>query len=320
MALFQQSDLSFRTSSSKRPANWEAASESQKFCSKPLTSRPSPLVLCNADRRVELPGFVLTETFRPAGLVLPPHFHEYANIALDVEGSFIETVGPTPYEVNPHSVIFRPAGEKHSNRYGKTAAHCLIIEVRPQRLSELREVTQILDRASYVEGGMIPSLALRILREFRTLDAVGPLSIEALTLEMLVQATRLDVMRDRNPPRWLQQAREVIHEQFLESVSLSSVAELVGVHAAHLARMFRRHYGCTLGDYVRRVRLDYAAQLLARPEETLSAIAVAAGFYDQSHFAHLFKLRFGVTPGVFRTGLRTRRTPIPVKCKDLPSD
>ena len=262
---------------------------------------------------MEVSGFILTETYRSPGLVLPPHFHEYANIALAVEGSFIETVGPKPYEVNPCSVIFRPAGEKHSNRYGKTAAHCLIIEVRPQRLSELRQVTEILDRASYVEGGMISSLALRILREFRTLDAVGPLSIEALTLEMLVQATRLDVVQDRNPPRWLQQAREVIHEQFLESLSLSSVAEMVGVHAAHLAKMFRRHYGCTLGDYVRRLRLDYASQLLARSERTLTTIALAAGFYDQSHFAHLFKLRFGVTPGDFRADLRRKQVSIAVK-------
>ena len=320
MAFFQQSDLSFRTSWSKRPANREAASESGKSSTKPLTSRPSPLVLGNADRRVELSGFVLTVTFRPAGLVLPPHFHEYANIALAVEGSFIETVGRKPYEVNPCSVIFRPAGEKHSNRYGKTAAHCLIIEVRPQRLSELRQVTEILDRASYVEGGMISSLALRILREFRTLDAVGPLSIEALTLEMLVQATRLDVVQDRNPPRWLQQAREVIHEQFLESLSLSSVAELVGVHAAHLAKMFRKHYGCTLGDYVRRLRLDYASQLLARSERTLTTIALAAGFYDQSHFTHLFKLRFGITPGDFRADLRRKHVSIAVKKQGAPPD
>jgi AraC family transcriptional regulator len=285
-----------------------------------MSSTPSPIVLSGQDKRVEASGFVLTQTYRPPGLVLPPHFHEHANIALTIDGFFTETVGRKPYEVNPCSVIFRPAGEKHSNRYGKTAAHCLIIEVRPQRLSELRQVTEILDRASYVEGGMLSSLALRILREFRTLDAVGPLSIEALTLEVLVQATRLDVVQDRNPPRWLQQAREVIHEQFLELLSLSSVAELVGVHAAHLAKMFRRHYGCTLGDYVRRLRLDYASQLLARSERTLTTIALAAGFYDQSHFAHLFKLRFGVTPGVFRAGLRTRRTPIPVKYKDLPSD
>jgi AraC-like DNA-binding protein len=271
------------------------------------------LVLGNADRRVELSGFVLTETFRPAGLVLPPHFHEYANIALAVEGSFIETVGPKPYEVNPCSVIFRPAGEKHSNRYGKTAAHCLIIEVGPQRLAEIRQATRILDRASYVEGGPISSLALKILREFRTLDAVGPLSIEALTLEMLVQATRLDVPRDRNPPRWLQQATEVIHEQFLESLSLSGIAELVGVHSAHLAKMFRRHYGCTVGGYVRTLRLDYSAKLLAQFDKSLSAVAFVAGFYDQSHFTHLFKLRFGITPGDFRADLRRKQVSIAVK-------
>ena len=285
-----------------------------------MNSTPSPIVLSGQDKRVEASGFVLTQTYRPPGLLLPPHFHEHANIAFTIEGFFTETVGRQPYDVSPSSVIFRPAGEKHSNRYGKTAARCLIIEVGPQRLAEIRHATRILDRASYVEGGLISSLALRILREFRTLDAVGPLSIEALTLEMLVQATRLDVVQDRNPPRWLQQAREVIHEQFLESLSLSSVAELVGVHAAHLAKMFRRHYGCTLGDYVRRLRLDYASQLLARPEKTLSAIALAAGFYDQSHFAHLFKLRFGVTPGVFRADLRRKHVSIAVKKQGAPPD
>jgi hypothetical protein len=62
-----------------------------------------------------------TETYRPPGLVLPPHFHEYANVAFAVEGSFIETVGPRLYEGDPHSVIFRPVGEKHANLYGKTA-------------------------------------------------------------------------------------------------------------------------------------------------------------------------------------------------------
>jgi AraC family transcriptional regulator len=269
---------------------------------------------------MEVSGFILTETYRPPGLVLPPHFHEHTNIALAFEGSFIETIGPKPYEVNPCSVIFRPAGEKHSNRYGKTAAHCLIIEVRPQRLAEVRQVTEILDRASYIEPGLFSHLVLAMSREFRISDAVVPLVIESLTLEMLAQATRLSLRIERKPPQWLRQAREVVHEQFAESLSLSSIAAEVGVHAVHLAKMFRKHYGCTLGDYVRRLRLNYASQLLARSDQTLATIALAAGFYDQSHFAHVFKLRFGITPGVFRAGLRTRRTPSPPKRQDLPSD
>ncbi len=283
-----------------------------------MNSEPSPLVLTNQDKRLEMSGFVLTQTFRPSGLVLPPHFHEHANIALTVEGSFTETVGTEPYEVNPSSVIFRPAGEKHSNRYGKSAARCLIIEVRPQRLAAIRQITQILDRASCVEAGPVSDLALKIFREFQLPDAVAPLSIEALTLEMLVQATRLDSMRDRNPPQWLRRAREVIHEQYSESLSLSSVAELVGVHPAHLAKMFRKHYGCTLGSYVRRQRLDHAAQLLAQSEKTLGTIALIAGFYDQSHFAHHFKLRFGITPGDFRADLGRKQVSNAVKKQGAP--
>jgi quercetin dioxygenase-like cupin family protein len=107
--------------------------------------RPSPIILSGQDKRVEVSEFVLTQTYRPPGLVLPPHFHEHANIAFTIEG-FTETVGRKPYDVNPSSVIFRPAGEKHSNRFGKTAARCLIIEVGPQRLVEIRQATRILDR------------------------------------------------------------------------------------------------------------------------------------------------------------------------------
>ena len=283
-----------------------------------MNSGPSPLVLTNQDKRLEISGFVLTQTFRPSCLVLPPHFHEHANIALTVEGSFAETVGTEPYEVNPSSVIFRPAGEKHASRYGTSAARCLIIEVRPQRLAAIRQITQILDRASCVEAGPVSDLALKIFREFQLPDAVAPLSIEALTLEMLVQATRLDSMRDRNPPQWLRRAREVIREQYSESLSLSSVAELVGVHPAHLAKMFRRHYGCTVGGYVRMLRLDYSAKLLAQFDKSLSTIASVAGFYDQSHFTHLFKLRFGITPGDFRADLRRKQVLNAVKKQGAP--
>ena len=285
-----------------------------------MNSRSSPIVLSGQDKRVDVSGFTLTQTYRSAGLVLPPHFHEYANIALAVDGSFMETVGPKPYEVDPYSVIFRPAGEKHCNRYGKTAARCLIIEVRPQRLAEARQVTDILERASYVQPGLFSHLVLAMCGEFRMLDSVSSLAIESLILEILVQATRASSRNERNPPKWLRQAREIVHEQFAQSLNLSAIAELVGIHAAHLAKMFRKHYGYTVGDYIRRLRLDYASQLLARSEKSLSAIALAAGFYDQSHFAHLFKLRFGVTPGVFRAGLRTRRAPMLPTYKDSPSD
>ena len=272
-----------------------------------MSSDPSPLVLGKADKRVELSGFVLTETFRPPGLVLPPHFHEHTNVALTLQGTFVETISEHAQEVCPFGVVLRPAGEKHSNRYGRTAARCLIIEVRPQRLPMIREVTRILDQAAFVRGGLISHLALRIYRELKMSDAVAPLAIEALILEMLVQVTRNDDAVRGSQPRWLRQAKELVHEQFHRPLRLSDVAGSVGVHPAHLAKMYRKHYGCTVGDDVRKLRLNHAADLLASSDQPLAAIALAGGFYDQSHFTHLFKLHFGVTPAEFQDDVKKKR-------------
>jgi AraC family transcriptional regulator len=284
-----------------------------------MTSRPSPLVLGNADRRVELSGFVLTETFRPPGLELPTHFHENTNIALTLDGTFAETIRGRAQQVDPSGIVLRPAGEKHSNQYGRVGSRSLIIEVMPQRLAMISEVTSILDCAAYFKGESSASFGLRIYREFKSMDCLAPLSIEALVLEMLVEITREDSRLERDQSRWLRMAGDLVHDQFSQTLSLSNIAEVVGVHPAHLAKMFRRHYGCTIGEYIRILRLDYAAKLLARPDKTLSDIALAAGFYDQSHFAHLFRLRFGVTPGGSRAGLRRKQLPVvPRKQDTLP--
>jgi AraC family transcriptional regulator len=148
---------------------------------------------------------------------------------------------------------------------------------------------------------MMPVLTMRIYKEFRLMDSASALSIEALTLEVLAQATRRNLEGWPSPaPRWLREARDLIHEQFSQPVSLSSIAETVGVHPAHLAKTFRKHYHCTVGEYIRRLRLDYAVQELTRSNQSLAEIALAAGFYDQSHFTHAFKLHTGMTPAEVR--------------------
>ena len=60
------------------------------------------------------------------------------------------------------------------------------------------------------------------------------------------------------------------------------------------------HYRTTVGEYVRRLRLDWATRQLSETEVSITEIALAAGFYDQSHFSHLFKQHTGFTPAEFR--------------------
>jgi len=50
---------------------------------------------------------------------------------------------------------------------------------------------------------------------------------------------------------------------------------------------------------VRQLRLDYASKKITHSTESIANIATTAGFYDQSHFTHAFKIHTGVTPAGF---------------------
>jgi AraC family transcriptional regulator len=273
-----------------------------------MQTRSIPVSRGRPDRTLAAGGFVLTETFRTPGLVLARHCHRHTNIALVLRGSFIETVNERPFEVNSYSLILRPGGEPHANSYGRTEARCLIIEVQPPRLEMIQEISRVLERSQHIRDAWVPALASQIHKELRIRDSVSPLAIESLVLELLAQAARNDGSESEPEPRWLRQARILIHEEFIRPLSLSRVAESVGIHPAHLARKFRRHYRCTVGDYVRRLRLNRAATELLESDKPLAEIALDCGFYDQSHFTHAFKLQYGLTPSNFRLTRNENRT------------
>ena len=65
-----------------------------------------------------------------------------------------------------------------------------------------------------------------------------------------------------------------------------------------------RRYGCTVGEYVRRLRIEFACRELSDSEKPLAFIAQNAGFFDQSHFSKTFKLLTGQSPAAYRKLLR----------------
>jgi AraC family transcriptional regulator len=152
----------------------------------------------------------------------------------------------------------------------------------------------------------VAARAERLYREFRQMDDVSPLAIEGLLLEILADASRRAVRaHGRRRPRWLEQVRDLLHSRFAERLALAELGEAVNVHPIYLASQFRRHFGCTLGDYLRRLRVDFAARDLAGSETPLWEIALAAGFSDQSHFTRIFKQHTGLTPAAYREMARS---------------
>jgi AraC family transcriptional regulator len=261
----------------------------------------SPITLGKTLCSVNVAGFDLTETTHQPNHRLRRHEHELANIAFTIDGSFTETLHRHRFECTSQSIVIKPAGEAHANEYGTTGARCFLIEVQPERLEALHPLSNLLNRTVHLSGTMLSLLALRIRNEMRLMDTASLLAIEALTLELIVELSRSSCLRtDRKVPRWLTLAKEILHDRSSESITLADVAKQVDIHPIHLAREFRKFYRCTLGEYLRGLRVQFAFRELSSSDMPLVEVALGAGFADQAHFSRVFKRYTGMTPTEFR--------------------
>jgi AraC-like DNA-binding protein len=99
-------------------------------------------------------------------------------------------------------------------------------------------------------------------------------------------------------------ARAIDERHLGVSIGLATLAGVAGVSIHHFARGFKQSAGVTPHHYLTRKRVERAQDLLARTELSLSEIALAVGFSDQSHLARHFRQMLGVTPGQFRWAQR----------------
>jgi len=255
----------------------------------------------------QIAGLRLAEVVYPTGYQTPEHSHDLPQLCLVRKGLFAEVYDGKNREVSPSSLIARPAGESHAQRFHESEVHCLIVEVEPGWLERIREHHVSLDDSAAFHGGLPVWLATRLYQEFQLADEASALAIEGLALEVMAELSRHDVKTSgRKPPKSLIQTRELLHAHFSESLKLDGIARSVGTHPVHLARMFRRYHDCTIGEYVRKLRIEFACREISTTNCQLALIASRAGFCDQSHFSKTFKRMMGITPGQYRLAFRSR--------------
>ncbi|HBO43206.1 MAG TPA: AraC family transcriptional regulator, partial [Planctomycetaceae bacterium] len=89
-----------------------------------------------------------------------------------------------------------------------------------------------------------------------------------------------------------------------ESLSLSELADMQGLSVSQLVRNFRRVLHATPNQFLLRVRVHAACQLLVSTDASIAKIALDTGFYDQSYFSKQFRRRMGISPHAYRQRYR----------------
>jgi AraC-like DNA-binding protein len=106
------------------------------------------------------------------------------------------------------------------------------------------------------------------------------------------------------PPGAMRRVHEYVEAHVSENIELSMLATIADLSLYHFAREFKRSAGVTPHSYLVHKRVERAKDMLARTDYSLTEIALAAGFSDQSHLARHFRQIVGSTPREFRWALR----------------
>jgi AraC family transcriptional regulator len=248
------------------------------------------------------PSFHLSESQYEQRERLPLHAHENAHFCFVDRGSYTELLDGRLIERRAGDLMFYPAGQPHAEDHRDQNRHFLI-ELTPRLISAAVAVRIPMHAPREVRGRTARTIVSRLYRECTDPDGVSALAAEALLLELLAATGRQTMPRASGAP-WLRRVEEALRTRFTEPIGLDDAAAIAGVHPVHVARVFRRQHGCSIGEFVRRARIDAARTELADGNVSIAEIALRLGFADQSHFHRTFKRITGLTPSEFRA--RTR--------------
>jgi len=126
------------------------------------------------------------------------------------------------------------------------------------------------------------------------------------TEQLLLQALTSYIGQTKKTPDWAKELRSIIQDQVDTNMALTlqKASEELEINPAYLSREFSKYFDdLTFGEYIRKLRIEKAINLIGTTEYSLTEIAYLTGFSDQSHFNRIFKKHTGKNPSVYKKDL-----------------
>ena len=185
----------------------------------------------------------------------------------------------------------------------RTALDALADDANVPRIDELRY-----DPGVGVLDETIRNLGLSLLPAVRHPDQVSRLFADHMTLAIAAHvAQTYGGMQAHSRPiqgglaPWQEKrSKDMLAGDLTGATPLSEIAQACGLSLSHFSRAFRRSTGLAPHAWLLHVRVEAAKTMLRQRDASLSMIALACGFADQSHFTRVFTRRVGLSPGAWR--------------------
>lgn len=181
----------------------------------------------------------------------------------------------------------------------KTCGDKATIKVRVLELASLSS------RAA-VEGGADPEQVMVKLQDFNNeVNSIERIEEFFFKVHKIIEEFLDGIFKlaDKKHLSLVNNARNFIMENYHKPLTLKATADHLFISPSHLSRLFRLELDCTFNDYLTRVRVEKAVELMKKPEFSVEQVSKAVGFKSQSYFAEIFRKYIGVTPLIYKNSL-----------------
>ena len=235
-------------------------------------------------QRYDAGGIILTEIEYHNKVFEGWHAHENIHISLIIKGGNREERKQRDTAALPGTLLFYHENELHRNLHTSHPSKNINLEISKEFMQqyELGE-NEIEKMARHPDAGF--SL-LKMHREAIRADHFSAVSIQMLVLELISDTKKL---HKKQPPLWLKTIIDFLQDNWQERPSLNELARLSGVNPITVSKHFSKYMGCTLGEYMRKLKIQHALRLIHTDTLSLTEVAYYCGFADQSHFTRNFR-------------------------------
>ncbi|TCM50678.1 AraC family transcriptional regulator [Rhizobium sp. PP-F2F-G48] len=208
----------------------------------------------------------------------------------------------------PGSVIFLPAGSEWKGwDEGDATGAYLHVSIKADfaRFAALPVTANALKPVVGLRDELIEQALQRIAAELELQDVFSPVMVEGQAAQLIAQMMRrcgvgLDRAKGGLRAFDLKRVTAFMEARFSNPPTLAEIANEIGLSRRHFLRAFKQATGQTAFEFIARLRIQRAVDLLRTTELPATAIAADCGFASPSHFTVAFKKAVGVGPMEFR--------------------
>lgn len=240
---------------------------------------------------------VQISTYIERGGLSARHYHDHTNMVFLLAGGCIEKRKTTAFEREAADIAFLHAGEVHEMVLTRWPTQYISLEIEPHLFAQYGFSEEHLLKAM----SMTPDakfLMLKMYQELRFNDGFSVDSIQMLFLE-LASLTRM-VNTKKKAPTWIHLVHDLLQDKWDQPVSLADLSTTTGVHPVTISKQFPLYFGCTLGNYRRKLKIERSLSLLKKSNHSLTETTYTCHFADQSHFIRNFRAFTGLLPSQYR--------------------